>query len=61
MEALVRWQHPKRGLLDPGEFVPVAEESGLVMPMGVVVLEETCLTAKGGRRDHPRMPPLWCR
>jgi EAL domain-containing protein (putative c-di-GMP-specific phosphodiesterase class I) len=58
VEALVRWQHPKRGLLDPGEFVPVAEESGLVVPMGVVVLEEACRRARGWQEEHPRMPPL---
>ncbi|HLL39024.1 MAG TPA: EAL domain-containing protein, partial [Rubrobacteraceae bacterium] len=58
MEALVRWQHPKRGLLDPGEFVPVAEESGLVVPMGEQVLEEACVRAKEWQRDHPQMPSL---
>ena len=55
---MVRWQHPERGLLEPDEFVPAAEESGLVMPMGVVVLEEACRGAKGWQRDHPRMPCL---
>ncbi len=40
MEALVRWNHPGRGLLDPSEFVPAAEESGLNVPMGERVLED---------------------
>jgi diguanylate cyclase (GGDEF)-like protein/PAS domain S-box-containing protein len=58
MEALVRWQHPERGLLEPDEFVPAAEQSGLVVPMGEQVLEEACVRAKEWQRDHPQMPSL---
>ena len=58
MEALVRWEHPERGLLDPDEFVPMAEESGLVIPMGEQVLREACLRAKEWQEAHPRTPPL---
>jgi diguanylate cyclase (GGDEF)-like protein/PAS domain S-box-containing protein len=58
VEALVRWEHPERGLLNPDEFVPVAEESGLVVPMGVAVLEEACRRAKAWQEAHPQMPPL---
>jgi diguanylate cyclase (GGDEF)-like protein/PAS domain S-box-containing protein len=56
MEALVRWDHPERGLLEPSEFVPVAEESGLVIPMGEQILREACSRAKEWQGGNPRIP-----
>ncbi|MBP0594737.1 EAL domain-containing protein [Paraburkholderia sp. LEh10] len=58
MEALVRWQHPVRGLLPPAEFIGIAEESGLIIPLGRYVLEQSCQQVAKWQKDFPVHPPL---
>jgi diguanylate cyclase (GGDEF)-like protein len=50
-EALIRWRHPDRGMVSPGEFIPVAEETGLIIPLGEWILKQACADALSWPRN----------
>ncbi|MBI1211941.1 MAG: EAL domain-containing protein [Alphaproteobacteria bacterium] len=59
-EALMRWRHPKRGLLSPTDFIPLAEETGLIMPLGQYAVDKAAAELKRWQSFFPMREPLFC-
>jgi diguanylate cyclase (GGDEF)-like protein len=58
MEALVRWKHPRKGLINPLEFIPLAEETGLILHIGEIVIDKVCAQIAQWRRHEQHLVPI---
>lgn len=58
VEALLRWRHPSRGMVSPVQFISIAEETGLIVPIGLWVLRQSCAMTREWHLAHPMEPPI---
>ena len=58
-EALIRWEHPERGLISPGEFIEIAEQTGLIYPIGEWMLRQTCRQVAAWQQAYAEAENLW--
>ncbi|MFN7927416.1 MAG: EAL domain-containing protein [Blastocatellia bacterium] len=57
-ESLIRWNHPTKGFISPAEFIPIAEDNGMINPIGRWVLQESCRQMYAWQTQYPHCPPL---
>ncbi|WP_122242591.1 putative bifunctional diguanylate cyclase/phosphodiesterase, partial [Pseudomonas syringae] len=58
LEALLRWNHPEQGMISPADFIPILEDTGLIIPVGVWVIRKVCETLKSWEKNNIRLVPI---